>query len=72
MRLRLSSVVSIAFAAALAASTAALSFADGFIREIKTGALAHDVDGFWSGFSREGEAVDLNAEVILSPSLPFL
>lgn len=48
------------------------SHADGFIRELKAGALAHDVDGLWSGFSREGNAVDFNAEVIFSPSLPFL
>jgi len=64
-------VISAAFAA-VSAVIATPSIADGFIREIKAGALAHDVDGLWSGFSRESEAVDLNAEVILSPSLPFL
>lgn len=72
MRRRVSFVVSVAFAAAVFVSTAAPSLASGFIREIKAGALAHDVDGLWSGFSREDEAVDLNAEVIFSPSLPFL
>nr|PZN71110.1 MAG: acyloxyacyl hydrolase [Pseudomonadota bacterium] len=71
MRWRLSFAVSLAFAA-MAAGTAAPSLANGFIREIKLGALAHDVDGLWSGFSRESEAVDLNGEVIFSPSLPFL
>ena len=71
MRRRVSLAVSLAFAA-VSAVTAAPSLANGFIREIKLGALAHDVDGLWSGFSRESEAVDINAEVILSPSLPFL
>lgn len=46
--------------------------ASGFIREIKGGALAHDVDGLWSGFSLEREAIDLNIEVVLSPSMPLL
>lgn len=72
MRRRMGLVVPVAFAAVVVAATAAPSLASGFLREIKAGALAHDVDGLWSGFSREGEAVDLNAEVILSPSLPFL
>lgn len=71
MRRRVSLAVSLAFAA-VSAVTAEPSLANGLIREIKAGALAHDVDNLWSGFSRESEAVDLNAEVILSPSLPFL
>lgn len=72
MSRRVGLVISVAFAAAVSALTAAPSLANDFIREIKAGALAHDVDGLWSGFSREGETVDLNAEVILAPSLPFL
>lgn len=39
--------------------------------EIKLGVLAHDVPDLWSGFSVETNAVDLNLEVLLSPSLPF-
>lgn len=62
----------VAFSAFAVALSSGPSIADGFVREIKAGALAHDVDGLWSGFSREENAVDLNAEVIFSPSLPFL
>ncbi len=42
-----------------------------FVREIKLGILAHDVPEIWSGFRRE-RGIDINAEVILSPSLAFL
>ena len=42
-----------------------------FIHELKGGVLAHDVDGLWSGFSRE-DGVDINAEVIFTPSVDLL
>ena len=40
---------------------------DNFVREIRIGALAHDVDNLWSGFSREGGA-DINIEAVFTPS----
>lgn len=43
--------------------------AGGLIREVRIGVLAHDVPGLWSGFRLETAAPDLNAEVILTPSL---
>ena len=43
-------------------SSAAL--AGGWIRELRGGALAHDVDGLWSG-TRAESGVDWNAEVVL-------
>lgn len=42
------------------------------ISEIKGGMLAHDVDHLWSGFRVETDAIDLNAEVIFAPALPFM
>lgn len=42
-----------------------------FIHELKGGVLAHDVDGLWSGHSREG-GVDINAEVLFTPSVNVL
>lgn len=41
------------------------------VREIKLGALVHDVPGLWSGFRLE-QGYGVNAEVVLSPSVPFL
>lgn len=46
--------------------------ADGLVAEFRIGVLAHDVDGLWSGFQLEQDAVDINVEVLLSPSLPLL
>lgn len=43
--------------------------ADGLIYELKAGVLAHDVPNLWSGFSRETDAVDINVEALLSPSM---
>ena len=41
--------------------------------EMKAGVLWHDVPNLWSGFALEtGNRVDLNAEVVFSPFLPFL
>lgn len=34
------------------------------VREVKVGFLNHDVDGLWSGFSRESGA-DINLEIVL-------
>jgi hypothetical protein len=39
--------------------------------ELKAGVLAHDVPDLWSGFELE-HGVDINAEVLLGPGLPFL
>jgi lipid A 3-O-deacylase len=66
---RLSIVLICLFMSGVSAQHAA---AEGFVRELKAGALAHDFDGMWSGFSLERRGVDLNLELILSPSLPFL
>lgn len=44
---------------------------DRFIHEIKGGVLFHDMDNMWSSFDRES-GVDINAEVILAPSLEIL
>lgn len=46
--------------------------AGGLVREVKAGVLAHDVPNLWSGFQLESDAPDVNIEVILSPSMPFL
>ncbi len=72
MRRYLVRLAALVLAAGVIALSTVPSSAGGFVRELKAGALAHDVDGLWSGFSLEREAVDLNVEVILSPSLPFL
>ncbi len=42
-----------------------------FLREIRIGVLAHDVPALWSNFRLE-RGQDVNLEVILAPSLPFL
>jgi lipid A 3-O-deacylase len=57
-----------------AASAAAGDFdrVHGLIDELRIGAVVHDVPGGWSGFHVEQDAVDLNLEAILSPSLNFL
>jgi len=39
-----------------------------YIHVLKLGVLGHDVDGLWSGFSREN-GIDFNLEAILAPSL---
>lgn len=49
-----------------------LASADGLVSELKLGVLAHDVPNLWSGFSVEPDSVAINAEALLSPSLPFL
>lgn len=46
--------------------------AQGVVHEIKAGALYHDVGGLWSGFRLEPRSIDINAEVILRPGMPFL
>ena len=43
--------------------------AEGLIYELKAGVLAHDVPDLWSRFRRETEAVDVNIDVQLSPSM---
>ena len=39
-----------------------------YIHELKLGVLGHDVDGLWSGSSREN-GIDFNLEAILAPPL---
>lgn len=46
--------------------------AEGLIRELKGGILAHDVSNLWSGFRAENDTVAVNVEALLTPSLPFL
>jgi hypothetical protein len=48
------------------------AFADGLVSEVKVGVLAHDVPDLWSGFQREEDSLDINAELLLSPSAIFL
>ncbi|GJL75393.1 acyloxyacyl hydrolase [Nitrosomonas sp.] len=43
----------------------------GLLHQLKFGVLAHDVGDLWSGFNRE-EGIDLNIEVVFSPSLTIL
>ena len=54
---------------ALAVSWPAIGHAEGLIRELKGGILAHDVPNLWSGFRTENDAVAVNVEALLTPSL---
>lgn len=58
-------IVSLIAGAVLLLGTATAQ-AEGPVREVKGGVLAHDVSGLWSGFKRESGA-DANLEIILSP-----
>jgi len=65
-RLKLSTALSVTvllFAAPVLADEAS----SGIVHEIKAGALIHDVDNLWSGFSREN-GTDLNIEATFTPS----
>lgn len=42
------------------------------VREIRGGVLWHDVPDLWSGFQLEKKGVDINAELVFAPGLPFL
>ncbi len=57
---------------ALVSVWAGVSRAEGLVREIKGGILAHDVTSMWSGFRTENDAVAVNIEALLSPSLRIL
>ncbi len=46
--------------------------ADGLIRELRFGVLAHDVPDLWSGFRVEDAEIAINGEAVLEPSIPFL
>jgi len=46
--------------------------AEGLVRELRGGVLAHDVTNLWSGFRTENDAVAINMEALLSPSVRFL
>jgi hypothetical protein len=54
---------------ALVGSWAGVSHAEGLVRELRGGILAHDASNMWSGFRTENDAVAINAEAIFSPSL---
>src|SRR5262245_22546088 len=41
----------------------------GLIYDVKIGAQVHDVPYLWSGFNKEPYSVDLNLEVMFSPSV---
>ncbi len=56
-------------ALALAGYWPGASHAEGFVREVRGGVLAHDVTNLWSGFRTANDAVAINLEAILSPSL---
>ena len=61
--------------AALLAATCGMAqpaVADSLVSEVKVGVLAHDVPDLWSGFQREEDSFDINAELLLSPSAIFL
>jgi lipid A 3-O-deacylase len=58
--------------AALPAAAQERPAGSGLIYELKVGAQVHDVPYLWSGFHIEKYAVDLNLEVIFSPSVAFL
>jgi lipid A 3-O-deacylase len=49
-----------------------VAHAGDWVRELRGGVLAHDVPDLWSGFRVEDDAVAINFEAILTPSLPFL
>jgi lipid A 3-O-deacylase len=63
----LAAVVTV-LAAPLAANAQSSS---GLVQELRLGVLVHDMPGLWSGFRLERGA-DINAEVILAPSIPML
>ena len=48
------------------------ALAEGLVHELKFGVLAHDVPDLWSGFRTENDAVAINVEALLAPSLPIL
>lgn len=66
---RLLPAVLLAFALCLATSEANAQY---LIREVRGGVLWHDTPDLWSGFQLEKNSVDLNAELVFAPGLPFL
>lgn len=42
------------------------------VREVRGGVLWHDAPDLWSGFQLEKKGVDINAELVFAPGLPFL
>ena len=67
--MKLTHIVFAAAAIAVSALGSAPARAGGLIYELKAGVLAHDVPDLWSRFRRETEAVDVNIDVQLSPSM---
>lgn len=71
--MRIAPLAAIAAMLALAVPAATVDArAAGLVHELKGGVLAHDVPDLWSGFQREGDAIDINVEASFSPTLPFL
>jgi lipid A 3-O-deacylase len=68
LRPLLSGLVGLIMVVACATSAAA----DGFVRELKFGVLAHDVPNLWSGFNVESDPIAINVEALLAPSVTFL
>ncbi len=56
----------------LIGSWAGALHAERLVREFRGGVLAHDVTNLWSGFRTENDAVAINIEALLSPSLRLL
>ncbi len=65
-------VGSLAAALCLGCATAHAQQSQPLVAEVRLGVLAHDVPGLWSGWRIESSRPDLNAEIILRPSLAFL
>lgn len=61
-----------AISLALFASLAPAMAGEGIVREVRVGVLAHDVPDLWSGFRVEDDAVAINIEAMLTPSLSVL
>jgi hypothetical protein len=62
----------LAFPAAAGGGVTDVPKGGGLIYDVKIGAQAHDVPYLWSGFHKEPYSVDLNLEVMFSPSVRLL
>ena len=73
MRTRSGGIAAVAMAALAAVlGASAPASAQTLVREVKIGALAHDVPDLWSGFRRESAGPDLNIEVQFAAGIPIL
>ena len=62
----------IVLAMLLLAATVVQPAAAQVLSEVKIGALWHDTPGLWSGFQLERRSIDINGELLFSPSVAFL